>query len=78
MPKIDRCKGSFRNGQDCELDHCHFDHHLPDYVGTCLPCEEERKSGRCDDCGDFHDKTISCEELSEIRHAENSAWDANP
>lgn len=33
----------------------------------------------CEDCGEIHGKTITCEEVAEVRHAERKAgWDPNP
>ena len=62
----------------CPLDHCECGTH--DVSQEFHDCGTDGHFKRCPDCNDFHDpKSVSCEELAEIRQAEADAgWDPNP
>lgn len=50
---------------------------------TCEECfawvSDLVKTPHCDECGEHYDKSrISCEELAEVRKAEDREWDKSP
>jgi hypothetical protein len=69
-------RDSFESEVGCPLDHCSCGTH--DSENKFHDCDFDGAFKRCDDCGDFHDETITCDQLAELRHADDEMGDASP
>jgi hypothetical protein len=60
----------------CPGDHCACGTH--DSKNEFHDCDFDGAFKRCSSCGDFHDDTITCEQLAEFVDADSEMGDMSP